>query len=107
MSPPSDGVYHFKVVAYKNNFKIYENNNLLIDFVDTNIDDAFLRGRIALGVGTGAVRPTEVYFDNIKVTKIQDPVILVPGHGASISFKGMFLGQKTPMTGGWFPAPMS
>lgn len=92
--PPSKGVYHFKVVAYKNNFKIYENNNLLIDFVDTNINDAFLRGRIALGVGTGTVAPTEVYFDNVRVTPIREPVILIPGHGASISFKGMFLGQE-------------
>jgi len=90
----NSGIYHFKIVAYKNNFKIYENNNLLIDFVDTNINDAFLKGRIALGVGTGAVAPTEVYFDNIRVTPIREPVILVPGHGASISFKGMFLGQE-------------
>ncbi|MGI6775885.1 MAG: lipase/acyltransferase domain-containing protein [Patescibacteria group bacterium] len=96
LSPPSNGVYHFKIVAYKNIFKIYENNNLLIDFVDTNVNDAFLRGRIALGVGTGAVAPTEVYFDNIKVTKIKDPVVIVPGHGASINFGEMFLKIRYP-----------
>ncbi len=97
LATPADGIYHFKIVAYKNSFKVYESGNLVIDFTDTSViasDDAFLKGRVALGVSTGAVAPTEVYFDNIKVTKIQDPVILVPGHGASISFKGMFLGQE-------------
>jgi len=35
-----------------------------------------------------------VYFDNIKVTKINRPVVIIPGHGASISFKEMFLNQE-------------
>jgi len=97
LATPDDGIYHFKVVAYKNSFKVYESGNLVIDFTDTNViasDDTFLKGRVALGVSTGAVAPTEVYFDNIKVTPIREPVIVVPGHGASISFKGMFLGQE-------------
>ncbi len=99
LATPADGIYHFRVVIYKNNFKVYESGNLVIDFTDTSIiasDDAFLKGRVALGVSTGAVAPTEVYFDNIRVTPIREPVVIIPGHGASINFGEMFLKARYP-----------
>ncbi|MDD3532156.1 MAG: hypothetical protein PHR64_01780, partial [Candidatus Shapirobacteria bacterium] len=60
-------------------------------------------GTVGLKVSTGATYPSEVYFDDIRITKINTPVVLVPGHGASFNFKEMFLNQSDP--DGWHMTP--
>ncbi|MGI6278716.1 MAG: esterase/lipase family protein, partial [Patescibacteria group bacterium] len=68
------------------------------------IDDNFIEfGTIGLKVSTGATYPSEVYFDDIRVTKINPPVVLIPGHGASFNFREMFLNQPDP--DGWQMTP--
>jgi len=94
-------LYHLKVTALNNNIKFYVDDVLAIDFTDEIAP--IYNGKIGLRVGTGAVAPTEIYFDNVKVTKIRDPIVVIPGHGASINFQEMFLGQDDP--NGWQMVP--
>ncbi len=97
----NDVYYRLKVVAIKNRILFYANEQLVFDFVDTEFP--IYSGSVGLKVSTGASSPSEVYFDNIRVTKINTPVILIPGHGASFNFKEMFLGQSDP--DGWQMTP--
>lgn len=61
-------VYHVKIEANNNNFKIYVDDVLYIDFTDN--DSPLLTGKIGLRVGAGAVSPSQVWFDNVVVTEI-------------------------------------
>lgn len=61
-------VYKIKIIAYENNYRLYVNDVLYINFNDNN--QPLLNGKIGLRVGAGAVSPSEVWFDNVKVTII-------------------------------------
>ncbi|MBL7150865.1 alpha/beta fold hydrolase, partial [Candidatus Microgenomates bacterium] len=77
-------VYHFKIILQGRTIQIYINDDLIFDFIDQ--DPVLETGKAGLRAGTGAVFPTEVWFDNIVVTSLdeeKEPIVLVPGHGAS------------------------
>ena len=95
--------YHLKIIVLDNNIKFYIDDKLVINYID-GIAPIY-NGKIGLKVSTGAVAPSEVYFDNISVTKIKSPVVLVPGHGASINFKEMFLYPNQDEPEGWQMVP--
>jgi len=77
-------VYHFKIILQGRTIQIYINDDLIFDFVDQ--DPVLETGKAGLRAGTGAVFPTEVWFDNVVVTSLdeeKEPIVLIPGHGAS------------------------
>ena len=118
--------YHYKLEVNEDHFRFWESNNLLFDVIDQNIPK-ISGGKIGLRAGTGAVSPTEVWFDNVMVCSLDDPcepssltptptslpptptptpptpVVFLPGLGGSINFKEMFLGVSDP--GGWRMTP--
>lgn len=59
--------YHMKVTLDGAIIKIYQNNNLVLEYLDP---DPMLNGKIGIRVGTGGISPSEVWFDNIVVTEI-------------------------------------
>ncbi|MDD3679429.1 MAG: hypothetical protein PHX72_01030 [Candidatus Shapirobacteria bacterium] len=93
--------YRLKIIVIENRILFYVDENLAIDFIDIN--SPIYTGGVGLKVSTGANYPSEVYFDNVRVTKINTPIVLIPGHGASFNFKEMFLGQSDPE--GWQMTP--
>lgn len=73
---------HFRVVLKENNVRIYSHNLNdppstlpLIDYTD-NSSTQIMSGKIALVITTGAVFPSEVWFDNIIVTDIPTQPVL-------------------------------
>ena len=115
-------VYRFKFVKNGNRIKIFlDNYSIEEPIFDFNDEEPFLGEdtpvKIGLRVGTGAADPPVVYFDNVIVCTLDDPyncdypeeyfekspVILIPGHGSSMNFSEMFLGQKNP--DGWQMMP--
>ncbi|MEK7472866.1 MAG: fibronectin type III domain-containing protein [Patescibacteria group bacterium] len=62
--------YKIKIIANNNNYKIYVDDVLYIDYTDAN--SPLLEGKIGLRVGAGAVSPSQVWFDNVVVTEIMD-----------------------------------
>ncbi|MDD5481722.1 MAG: hypothetical protein PHR64_02125, partial [Candidatus Shapirobacteria bacterium] len=76
-------VYNLKIVAIKNRILFYVDEKLVFDFTDE--EKPIYTGTVGLKVSTGATYPSEVYFDDIRITKINTPVVLVPGHGASFN----------------------
>lgn len=98
--------YHFKFIKNGHNIKVFLNNTQIFDLSD---NAPYLEGKIGLRVGTGAVSPTEVWYDNVMVCSLDDPcepsgpaqptptplppVVFLPGLGGSINFKAMFLGD--------------
>lgn len=96
--------YHFKIIVNENHFTVFINNKKIFDVTDnfSPMND----GRIGIRAGTGAVSPTEVYFDNIIVRSLDDlePVILLPGLGASWNYPAMLLGADRPQSE-WFMTP--
>lgn len=95
-------VYNIDIVLIEDKVSFFVNGNKIVDSHKIN-DNFILSGTVGLKVSTGATYPSEVYFDDIKITKINTPVVLIPGHGASFNFKEMFLDQPDP--GGWRMTP--
>ena len=69
-------IRHFRIILKDNNIKIYSYNlnespstSPIIDYTDNSVN-AILSGKIALLITTGAVFPSEVWFDNVVVTSI-------------------------------------
>ena len=56
-------IYHFRFEVDNNHYKIFESQNLLFDVEDQS--PTFQGGKIGLRASTGAVFPTEVWFDNV------------------------------------------
>jgi len=115
--PLSNGpTYHFKIKIIGNHFEIYENNILLFNVNDSG--PSLIFGKIGLRVGTGAERPSEVWYDNIVVcdeepceltpsptpTPTLQPLILLPGLGASWNHEAMILDQEKPPDE-WYMTP--
>lgn len=65
-------IYHFKIEVQDNHYKIDESGNLLFDMLDP--EPTFEGGKIGLRVGTGAVAPSEVWYDNIKVSSLNSTI---------------------------------
>lgn len=99
--------YLLKVLARGNFVSFFINGQCVIENLEISDDYVIPNGKIGLYASTGdSSSYASVWFDNITVCTIDDPcdysgeyfqrspVILIPGHGASISFKGMFLGQE-------------
>lgn len=94
--------YDIRIILIDDRVSFIVNDVTIVS--DYKIQDNFITtGTVGLKVSTGATYPSEVYFDDIKITRINTPVILIPGHGASFNFKEMFLGQSDP--GGWRMMP--
>ena len=78
------GQYHVKVYIQGENIKVEVDGNEIIDYPDAG--GRFPIGRVALQAGVGSVRQTEVWFDNVVVSSIEEenvPVVMVPGFGGS------------------------
>jgi pimeloyl-ACP methyl ester carboxylesterase len=120
----NDTLYHLKIVVNRENIKVYSNNNLLFDYTDTGTN--ITHGKIGLRVTTGAAYPSSVWFDNILVRSLEEPiptatptliptptptptptppipVVFLPGLGCSINFEEMFIGSHNPS--GWKITP--
>lgn len=67
---PHSKTYYVKVLVNKNNIKVYIDNKLVRDFTSTV--DRFPHGRIALKASAGTDASSDTYFDNIRVTKIDN-----------------------------------
>ncbi len=75
-------VRHFRIIVNNNNIKLFSYNqndspttSPIIDYTD-NSASPFLSGKIALVITTGAVFPSEVWFDNVVInsTPIENPL---------------------------------
>lgn len=102
-------VTHFRIRLEDNHIQVFINGNdiPIVDYIDNN--NPILTGRISLLVTTGAVYPTEVWFDNILVTKISKPVpltktVFAPGITASWNTDAL-VNCNTYPTGEWVLAP--
>lgn len=63
--------YHFKSEIDNDKIKIYLDNNLIFDVVESV--PVITNWKIGLREGTGAVSPTEVWYDNVLVTDLSEP----------------------------------
>jgi hypothetical protein len=61
-------IYHFRSEINNENIKVYLNNNLIFNISEGN--PLITNWKIGLRAGTGSVRPTDVWFDNIQVTDL-------------------------------------
>lgn len=98
---------NYRVRLNGNNIKVFESLNInpIINYTDT--DNPILNGRIALLITTGGVYPSEVYFDNIVVSSLEqslEPVVLLPGMGASWNHQAMLFGLPQTQDK-WFMTP--
>lgn len=76
--PLSNGVtYHFTIeIKNGNQFKIFINNDLVLEGIEPSpIIDMW---KVGLRAGTGAVSPTEVWFDNVIVEELETNLLNVP-----------------------------
>lgn len=64
-------VYHLEIKVLAGHINVKIDNNQIFDLDDIN--NPILQGRIALRAGTGAVAPTEVWFDNLVVSNVPNP----------------------------------
>ena len=66
-----EGTKNIKVVVQGNNIKVYYNNkqNPIIEYTDT--DEPILSGRISLAHASGSMGHSEVYFDNVIISKLE------------------------------------
>jgi len=103
--------YHFEIIVENNKTRVYINNELVFEIIDEGLG-YFDKGKIGLRVATGGDPVGEVWYDNVVVCSLNDPcepspvhlpVIFVPGLGASINFKEMFLGESNGS--GWKITP--
>ncbi len=104
-------IYHVKIKIAGDHFEIYINDNLLFNVND--FEPSLQFGKIGLRVGTGAIRPSEVWYDNVMVCTLDDPceptptlqpLIFLPGLGASWNHEAMILGDDKPFED-WYMTP--
>jgi len=104
--PLSNGViYHFKIILQGRQIKIYVDDKIIFDFIDP--DPALETGKIGIRAGTGAVAPTEVWFDNVVVRSLEEekePLILLPGLGGSWNFETIIKGRPSEQKD-WYMTP--
>ena len=61
--------FHIKIIVNEKNIKVFIDGNLVRDY--TSLTD-IPSGKVALRTGTGAVIYSETWFDNIKITSLDD-----------------------------------
>ncbi|HAF64130.1 MAG: hypothetical protein UX85_C0002G0002 [Candidatus Beckwithbacteria bacterium GW2011_GWB1_47_15] len=98
--------YHLKIIVNNEEIKLFINDNLALDYPDAG--GRFTTGRIALQASVGGDPESQVWFDNVVVSSIgdepeeKDPVVLLPGFGASWDKTALVIGgpgddwTKTP-----------
>lgn len=80
--PLSNGAsYHFRIEIKNDNIKVFIDNNLMLEANDSM--PMFDIWKIGLRAGTGAVSPTEVWFDNVVVTELPGNATSTPTPTAS------------------------
>ncbi|MFH0863675.1 MAG: hypothetical protein V1858_01095 [Candidatus Gottesmanbacteria bacterium] len=101
-------IYNFKFEIIFNHFIVYINNQKIFDDYDSV--DPILSGKIGLRVGTGAVAPSEVWYDNVIVTLLQvnvtPLVVVVPGLGASWNTEAVLSCDPDYEGGEWVLNPL-
>lgn len=103
--PATNGnTYHIKIIANENHLTLYINDNIVLDYPDAGgISNS---GKIAFRAGAGADPNTEVYFDNVVVSSIDqpvDPVVVIPGMMGSWCKDAIISGGACP--GAWSALP--
>ncbi|MFC1627308.1 alpha/beta fold hydrolase [Patescibacteria group bacterium] len=104
---PNGNTYHITVEVHEDNFKLLIDNNLVLDYYFDPANDRSPIGRVALQASVGSDRVSEVWFDNLVVTSIDEPVeeypvVLLPGFGGSWNTSAIVTGgsggnwKKTP-----------
>ncbi len=97
-SIPNGNTYHITVEVREGNFKLAIDGNYIIDFYFLPEDDKFPTGRVAFQASAGGDPTSEVWFDNLVVTSIDEepeenaPVVLLPGLGGSWNTPAMITG---------------
>lgn len=103
--------YKIRVEVQNGNIKISIKNKetgedtLLWDFYDSAVISSY--GKPGLQASTGTVTNSEVWFDNVKVTAIEEekePLILLPGLGGSWNHEEIFAGIDRPQSA-WYKTP--
>jgi len=112
-------VYQLKVIIDKDIVSLFVDGQCVVDSLKIS-NNSIPKGKIGLYASTGeSIHRTSVWFDNIIVCTLDDPyncdypeeyfqkspLILIPGHGASLSFKEMFLGVGTSNPDDWQMMP--
>jgi len=106
--PISNGnTYHITVEVREGNFKLAIDGNYIIDFYFLPEDDKFPTGRVAFQASAGADPTSEVWFDNLVVTSIDEepgniPIVMLPGLGGSWNTSAMISGDSG---GNWKKIP--
>ncbi len=110
-------IYHLKIIVDHEHITLYADGNLVLDYPDAG--GRFTTGRIALQASVGADPESEVYFDNVKVTSIDEPspspspippspsptpnpVVILPGMGGSWNTGDLITGNNI---GTWKKTP--
>ncbi|MCJ7792777.1 MAG: alpha/beta fold hydrolase [Candidatus Marinimicrobia bacterium] len=102
--------YHVTIILNGKNIKIFIDNNLKIDYSES--EDVLQNGKIGLviwpgGHTSGDGDVTTLVYDNIVISYLKstlDPIILLPGLGASWNHEAMILGKhKEPQD--WYMTP--
>jgi hypothetical protein len=62
--------YHLRVEVSGNQYRVYVNRALKLDYTDE--DNSRPRGRVALAAYTGGTGACVLYFDNLVVTKVEE-----------------------------------
>ncbi len=103
-------VYSIKVIVNSDLISLLVNNQPVVENLEV-VDNFISEGKVALYASTGDFSPyTSIYFDDIVICTLDDsrncdypadyfhrtPVVIVPGHGASINFGEMFLKIRYP-----------
>jgi hypothetical protein len=73
-SYPNGNTYHIKLEVKDKEHKLYINDQLKVDYQANS--DIFPIGRFALRAGTGAINVSETWFDNFKVTSLDNGTVL-------------------------------
>ena len=69
--------YHFKIILNEKHIQVFVDDTQIFDEIDP--DYMFTTNeQVGFRISTGASYPTEVWFDNVLVTSIGDPVLNVP-----------------------------
>jgi len=98
--------YYIKIIVNGEYIKIFINNVLVLDYPDAG--GRFPTGRIALQASVGAISFSEVWFDNIVVTSIDEeleeiiPIVMLPGLGGSWNALALITGKDI---GNWEKVP--
>lgn len=96
--------YKIGIEIVGEHIKIYVDNNLVLDYPDAG--GRFSVGKIALQASAGGDPNSEVYFDNVVVSSIEqpaEPIVVLPGFMGSWCKDALINGTDCP--GSWTALP--